>query len=166
MKISTKNTEVLCLFRNPWQFMQQVNGSALQQVEKFKYLGVVFTSDGRRKEEIDKWIGKANAVLRELYRSVVTKQELSKTAKLSVFKSVFVPILTFGHESWVVTEWILFQVHVAEQRWNFCEDSTVWHSGVPMWDGAPMFEPKAFWEKMYRIENQTCDIVRTFRCPQ
>jgi len=84
--------------------MQQVNGSALQQVEKFKYLGVVFTSDGRRKEEIDKWIGKANAVLRELYRSVVTKQELSKTAKLSVFKSVFVPILTFGHESWVVTE--------------------------------------------------------------
>jgi len=84
--------------------MLQVNGSALQQVEKFKYLGVVFTSDGRRNEEIDKWIGKANAVLRELYRSVVTKQELSNTAKLSVFKSVFVPILTFGHKSWVVTE--------------------------------------------------------------
>ena len=68
------------------------------------YLGVVFTSDGRRNEEIDKWIGKANAVLRELYRSVVTKQELSNTAKLSVFKSVFVPILTFVHKSWVVTE--------------------------------------------------------------
>jgi len=84
--------------------MLQVNGSALQQVEKFKYLGVVFTSDGRRNEEIDKWIGKANAVLRELYRSVVTKQELSNTAKLSVFKSVFVPILTFVHKSWVVTE--------------------------------------------------------------
>jgi len=44
--------------------MLQVNGSTLQQVEKFKYLGVVFTSDGRRKEEIDKWIGKVNAVLR------------------------------------------------------------------------------------------------------
>ena len=71
--------------------MLQVNGSTLQQVEKFKYLGVVFTSDGRRKEEIDKWIGKVNAVLRELYRSVVTKQDFSKTAKLSVCKSVFVP---------------------------------------------------------------------------
>jgi len=45
-----------------------------QQVEKFKYLGVVFTSDGRRCEEIDTRIGKANAVLRELYRSVATKR--------------------------------------------------------------------------------------------
>jgi len=48
-------------------------------------------------KEIDTRIGKANAVLRELYCSVVTKQELSKTAKLSIFKSVFV--LTCGHES-------------------------------------------------------------------
>jgi len=34
----------------------------------------IFASDGRRNEEIDKWIGKPNAVLRELYRSVVTKR--------------------------------------------------------------------------------------------
>jgi len=38
-------------------------------------------------------------VLRELYFSVVMKRVLSKTAKVSVFKSVYVPILTCGHES-------------------------------------------------------------------
>ena len=38
-------------------------------------------------------------VQRELYCSVVAKRELSKTAKLSLFKSVFVPILTCVHES-------------------------------------------------------------------
>ena len=53
--------------------------------EKFKYLGVVFTSDGRRNWEIDTRIGKANAVLHELYRSVVTKRELPNAEKLSVF---------------------------------------------------------------------------------
>jgi len=37
--------------------------------------------------------------LRELYRSVVTKRELSNTANLSVIESFFVPILTKGHES-------------------------------------------------------------------
>jgi len=74
--------------------MRQVSGNTLQQVEKFKYLEVVFTSDGRRSEEIDTRIGKANAFLRELYRSVATKRELLHTAKLSVFESVFVPILT------------------------------------------------------------------------
>jgi len=35
-------------------------------------------------------ICKANTVLCELYRSVVTKRELSNIAKLSAFKPVFV----------------------------------------------------------------------------
>jgi len=45
-------------------------------------------------QDMDTRIGKANAFLRDLYRSVAPKRELSNTAKLSVFKSVFVPILT------------------------------------------------------------------------
>jgi len=55
------------------------------------------------------WIDKANAVLHERYRSVVTKREISSTAKLSVFKSVVVPILTYDPESSVMTEIILSQ---------------------------------------------------------
>ena len=81
-------------------------------MEKFKYLGVVFTSDRRWSEEIDTRIG--NAVLHELYRSMITKWELSNTAKLSVFKSIFIPIFTYGHESWVMTERILTQVQTPE----------------------------------------------------
>ena len=47
MKISTSKTEVLQLSRNPDQCVLQVNKETLKQVEKFKYLGVAFTSDGR-----------------------------------------------------------------------------------------------------------------------
>jgi len=50
-------------------------------------------------QEIDTRIGKVDAVLRKLYCSVLTKRELSNTAKLSVLKAIFVPILTYGHES-------------------------------------------------------------------
>jgi len=50
----------------------------------------------------------------ELFRSVVTKRQLSNTAKLSDFKSVFVPILTYGRESWLMTERILSHVQAAE----------------------------------------------------
>ena len=67
MKISTKKIEVLCLARRPRQCIPQVSGNTLQQVERFKYLRVVFTSDGNRNKEVDTRIGKANAVLRELY---------------------------------------------------------------------------------------------------
>ena len=99
MKISTAKTEVLHLSRNPDQCLLQVNGASLKQVEKFKYLGVAFTSDGRQDKELDTRIGKASAVMRALHCLVVMKRELSKKAKLLIFKAVFVPILAYVHES-------------------------------------------------------------------
>jgi len=42
------------------------------------------------------------------------KQELSKKAKLAVFKTIFVPILTDGHEFWVMTERIRSQVQASD----------------------------------------------------
>ena len=78
---------------NPRQCMWQVSGNTLQQVKNFKNLGVVFTSDWRPSEEIDTWIGKANAVLRELHDSVVTKRVFSNTVNCqfsnhSLFRSL------------------------------------------------------------------------------
>ena len=83
---------------------KSATGATLKQVEKFKYLGVAFTSDGRQEEELDTRIGKASPVMRALHYSVVMKRELSKKEKLTIFKAVFVPILTYGHESWVMTK--------------------------------------------------------------
>ena len=115
-KISTAKTEVLHLSRNPDQCVLQVNGATLKQVEKFKYLGFAFTSDGRQDKELDTQIGKASAVMQALHYSVVMKPELSKKAKLSVFEAVFVPILTYGHESWVMTKRMRSQVQASEMR--------------------------------------------------
>jgi len=114
MKNSAENTEVIL-----YAYLQTKGGVfgkwaaiQLQKVETFEYLGMVFTCDegGAPGDWYTDWIGKANAVLRELYRSVATKRELSNTVKLSVFKSIFVPILSYDHESWVMTERILTQV--------------------------------------------------------
>ena len=46
--------------------------------------------------------------------SVVLKQELSTKAKLSIFRSTFVPILTYGHECWVITERVRSRVQADE----------------------------------------------------
>jgi len=85
-KRNSKKNEVLYLSRNPRQCTLHESGNALQLVEMYKYLGVVFTNDGRRFRKIDTRIGKANAVqplLRELCRTVVTKRKLSNRVKLS-----------------------------------------------------------------------------------
>ena len=45
--------------------------------------------DGRWSEEIDTGVGKAYPVLRKLYRSVITKRELSNAAKMVINRSLF-----------------------------------------------------------------------------
>ena len=94
MKISTTKTEVLHLLRNPVQCSLQMGRVQLKQVEKFKYLGIAFTSDGRQDEEIYIRTSKASAVMQALRCSVVLKRELSKKAKLAIFRFIFVPILS------------------------------------------------------------------------
>ena len=54
-----------------------------------QYLGVAFTSDKRQDEELDTRTAKAR---RAWYYLVLIEQESPKKAKLSIFKTVFVPI--------------------------------------------------------------------------
>ena len=75
MKISISKTKILNLSKNPVQCFLQVGGVSLKQVEKFKYLGVAFTSDGKQDEELDSRSVKASAVMRALHHSVVLKRD-------------------------------------------------------------------------------------------
>ena len=58
----------------------------------------------RRNSELDIRMVNPSAVMRQLHRSVVLKRELCTKAKLSIFSSVYVPILTYGHECGIMNE--------------------------------------------------------------
>ncbi|KAK3557561.1 hypothetical protein QTP70_030492 [Hemibagrus guttatus] len=104
MRVSTSKSEAMVLDRKKVACTLQVGGEVLPQVEEFKHLRVLFTSEGRMDREIDRRIGAAAAVMRSMYRSVVVKKELSQKAKLSIYQSIYAPTLTYGHELWVMTE--------------------------------------------------------------
>ena len=76
-KISTSKTEMLHLLRNPVQCSLQVGGVSLQQVEKFKYLEVALTRDGKQDKEL---FNEAKQLLYNgaLHHLVVLKRELSR----------------------------------------------------------------------------------------
>ena len=59
-------------------------------------------------------IGKASAVMRQRCRSVVLKRELCTKAQFSVFRSVFIPILIYGHECQVMAERVRSRVQAAK----------------------------------------------------
>ncbi|KAK3539305.1 hypothetical protein QTP86_034177 [Hemibagrus guttatus] len=109
MRVSTSKSEAMVLDRKKVACTLQVGGEVLPQVEEFKYLGVLFMSEGRMDREIDRRICATAAVMRSMYWSVVGKKELSRKAKLSIYQSIYVPTLTYGHELWVMTERVFFE---------------------------------------------------------
>ncbi|KAK3568242.1 hypothetical protein QTP86_002009 [Hemibagrus guttatus] len=114
MRVITSKSEAMVLDWKKVACTLQVGGEVLPQVEQFKYLGVLFTSEGRMDREIDRRIGAAAAVMRSMYRCVVVKKELSRNAKLSIYQSIYVPTLTYGHELWVMTERVRSRIQAAE----------------------------------------------------
>ncbi|TWW64244.1 hypothetical protein D4764_03G0012520 [Takifugu flavidus] len=59
MKISTSKSEAMVLNWKKVECLLRVKQEILPQVEEFKYLGVLFTSEGRMEREIDRRIGAA-----------------------------------------------------------------------------------------------------------
>ncbi|KAI3372478.1 hypothetical protein L3Q82_022972 [Scortum barcoo] len=71
MRISTSKSEAMVLNRKRVACPLRVGGEVLPQMEEFKYLGVLFTSEGKMEREIDRWIVAASAVMRLVYMIVV-----------------------------------------------------------------------------------------------
>ena len=69
MRISTSKSESMVLNRKRVECTLHFGDEILPQVEEFRYLGVLFTSEGRMEREIDRWIGAASAVMRTLHGS-------------------------------------------------------------------------------------------------
>ena len=103
MKISPAKTQVLNLSKNFDQCMWQVNRATLKRVEKFKYVEVAFTSDGRQDEELDTRIGKGSALMQAFSLFGCHETRIVEKRQSSQFsKQFFVLILNYGHESWVI----------------------------------------------------------------
>ncbi|TWW63647.1 hypothetical protein D4764_03G0006550 [Takifugu flavidus] len=63
MRISTSKSESMVLAQKKVECLLRVGEEVLPQVEEFKYLGILFTSEGRMEREIDRRIGAAVAGL-------------------------------------------------------------------------------------------------------
>ena len=106
----------MLLSRQKEECTVNVNGTPLDQLEKFKYLAVEFFNDARLDCEIDRRIGPASAILHSLYRSVVTKNEVSPRTKMPIFTAVYRPALIYAHEQWPMTERIRSRIRAAQMR--------------------------------------------------
>ncbi|KAI3374811.1 hypothetical protein L3Q82_021033 [Scortum barcoo] len=92
----------------------RVGGEVLSQVEEFKYLGVLFTNEGKMEREIDRRIGAASADY-----AVGVPDRRGEEGAESKGEALDLPVnlpptLTYGHELWVMTERTRSQIQAAE----------------------------------------------------
>ncbi|KAI3364202.1 hypothetical protein L3Q82_010810 [Scortum barcoo] len=92
MRISTSKSEAMVLDRKRVACPLRVSGEVLPQVEEFKYLGVLFTSEGKMEREIDRqdWCSVRRSYAVGVLRTVVVKKELSR-------KSLDLPVNLRSH---------------------------------------------------------------------
>ena len=62
MNINRKKTEVMVCSKDSEIINIKMDGNTLKQVPKFKYLGSIFTEDGKNNEDIIQWIKEATVM--------------------------------------------------------------------------------------------------------
>nr|VZI26891.1 unnamed protein product [Spirometra erinaceieuropaei] len=84
----------------PPQF--SVNGTQLQVVENFPYLGSTLSRNTKIDDEVANRISKASQAFGRLQSTVWNRHGLQLNTKLKMYKAVILPTLLYGAETWTV----------------------------------------------------------------
>ena len=71
-------------------------------MEKFRYLGVTVTNTNDIREEIKRTINMGNACYYPLEK-ILSSRLLSKKLKVKTYKTIILPVVLYGCETWSLT---------------------------------------------------------------
>ena len=88
MKISISKTEVVAVSKRPDKLDININGAQLKQTNEVKYLGSMFTENGKLDREIEMRCQKANAVNYQL-APFLKHPSISTSTKAKLTNAIF-----------------------------------------------------------------------------
>src|ERR1043165_4914434 len=100
MKINIKKTKVMRVSREGGDVNITINGTKLEQVKSFKYLGHTITDDGRCETEIKCRIAQAKEAFGN--RKELLTKSLKKATKIKIVKTLVWTTLLYGSETWAL----------------------------------------------------------------
>ncbi|KAJ4425769.1 hypothetical protein ANN_27392 [Periplaneta americana] len=80
----------------------KIGDLSFEEVEKFKYLGVTVTNINGTREEIKHRINMGNACYYSVEK-LLSSSLLSKNLKVRIYKTVILPVVLYGCETWTLT---------------------------------------------------------------
>ncbi|KAJ4445591.1 hypothetical protein ANN_12272 [Periplaneta americana] len=80
----------------------KIGNLSFEEVEKFKYLGATVTNINDTREEIKHRINMGNACYSSVEK-LLSSNLLSKNLKVRIYKTVILPVVLYGCETWTLT---------------------------------------------------------------
>ena len=115
MKISISKTEVMTISRRPETPDVSINGSGLKKTHEFKYLGSIFSEDGRLDREIETRCQNANNVSYQL-APLLRHPNIEMSIKAKIINAIFLPTLTYQCQTWTLTKALERKLVTCEMR--------------------------------------------------
>lgn len=114
--INCSKTKVMAISKEEQDVEITVNGSRLEQVKEFVYLGGQISHDGKCDPDIKRRIGLTHAVFSKL-SNIWNSRKLALGIKFKVFESMIIPVLMYGSECWTMRKADEQRILVAEMCW-------------------------------------------------
>lgn len=80
-----------------------INEEPVEEVNKFEYLGAVVSDEGGGTQDINNRINKARTAFHRL-KNIWGSNNIRQKTKLKLFKTLVIPVLLYGSETWKMTE--------------------------------------------------------------
>ena len=80
----------------------KLHNSSIERVEEFKYLGTTLTNQNSIQEEIKCSLNLGNAYYYSV-QNLLSSSLLSKTLKIEINKTIILPVVLYGFETWSLT---------------------------------------------------------------
>lgn len=117
LKINIQKTKIMVISNRDRTLNIQIDGKTIEQVKEFKYLGAVLDNKGKQERDITERIDKAIKTYYGLCKGIVRKKEVSRQTKMLVYKTIFLPVLTYGSETWTLTSAMKSKIQAAEMKY-------------------------------------------------
>ena len=97
LKINYKKSEYLFVGNNMISDLKLEEGKKLSGMGKYKYLGVIFTNDGKSRMELNERIIKGRKITRAL-NPVLWDKTIRRSTKMKIYTCLVRIVITYGAE--------------------------------------------------------------------
>ena len=80
----------------------RIDNSTFERMEEFKYLGTTLTSQNSIAEEIKSRLRSGNACYHSV-QNLLSSRLLSKNLKIKIYRTIILPVVLYGCETWLLT---------------------------------------------------------------